>query len=57
MMTRKNYVAVADIIKTYNLQLPEILLESLVDDFIEMFKEDNPQFDAGRFRAAAMEVN
>jgi hypothetical protein len=57
MMTRKDYVATAEIIKTYNLQLPEILLGKMVDDFCEMFKEDNPRFDSGRFRAAAMEVN
>lgn len=57
MMTRKDYIATADIIHAYNLQLPEILLENLVNDFVEMFKADNPRFDAGRFRAAAMEVN
>ena len=57
MMTRKDYIATADIIKSYNLKLPEIILEDLVNDFCEMFKEDNPRFDAGRFRAAAMEVN
>ena len=57
MMTRKDYIATADIIHTYNLQLPEILLENLVNDFCEMFLADNPRFDAGRFRAAAMEVN
>jgi hypothetical protein len=57
MMTRKDYVATAEIIKSYNLQLPEILLEKLVNDFAEMFKADNPRFDANRFRVAAMEVN
>lgn len=57
MMTRKDYIATADIIKTYNLSIPEILLENIVDDFCEMFLADNPRFDAGRFRAAAMEVN
>jgi hypothetical protein len=57
MMTRKDYIATAEIIKTYNLQLPEILLEKLVNDFAEMFKADNPRFDANRFRVAAMEVN
>lgn len=56
-MTRKDYIATADIIKTYNLSIPEILLENIVDDFCEMFLADNPRFDAGRFRAAAMEVN
>jgi hypothetical protein len=57
MMTRKDYVATAEIIKSYNLQLPEILLENLVDDFCEMFKEDNPRFDKNRFRVACLEVN
>jgi len=57
MMTRKDYVATAEIIKTYNLQLPEIVLEKLVNDFAEMFKSDNPRFDANRFRVACMEVN
>ena len=55
-MTRKDYVATAEIIQSYNLQLPEILLERIVNDFAEMFQEDNPRFDANRFRAAAMEV-
>lgn len=57
MMTRKDYVAVAEIIQNYNLQLPEIVLEKIVNDFSEMFKADNPRFDANRFRVAAMEVN
>ena len=57
MMTRKDYEAIAEIIKTHNLQLPEITLESIVNDFAEMLKEDNPRFDANRFRVAAMEVN
>lgn len=57
MMTRKDYVATAEIIKSYNLQLPEIVLEKLVNDFAEMFKADNPRFDTNRFRVAAMEVN
>ncbi len=57
MMTRKDYIATAEIIKSYNLQLPEVLLERLVNDFAEMFKADNPRFDANRFRVAAMEVN
>jgi len=57
MMSRKDYEAIAEIIKTYNLQLPEITLESIVNDFCEMLTEDNPRFDANRFRVAAMEVN
>jgi hypothetical protein len=57
MMTRKDYVATAEIIKSYNLQLPEVLLEKLVNDFAEMFKADNPRFDSNRFRVASMEVN
>ena len=57
MMTRKDYVATAEIIKSYNLQLPEMLLEKIVNDFAEMFKSDNPRFDEGRFKVAAMEVN
>ena len=57
MMTRKDYVATAEIIKAYNLQLPEIILENLVNDFCEMFKEDNERFDSNRFRVACMEVN
>jgi hypothetical protein len=57
MMTRKDYEATAEIIRSYNLQLPEILLENLVNDFCEMFEKDNERFDANRFRVAAMEVN
>jgi len=57
MMTRKDYVATAEIIKSYNLQLPEVVLEKIVNDFCEMFVKDNPRFDANRFRVASMEVN
>jgi hypothetical protein len=56
-MTRKDYVATAEIIKSYNLQLPEIVLEKMVNDFAEMFKQDNERFDSNRFRVACMEVN
>jgi hypothetical protein len=57
MMTRKDYIATAEIIHSYNLQLPEILLENLVNDFAEMFARDNDRFDANRFRVACLEVN
>ena len=49
MMTRKDYVATAEIINSYAGEIKLEVLEDLVNDFIEMFAEDNERFDSDRF--------
>ena len=51
MMTRKDYVATAEIINSYADEIKTEVLEDLVNDFIEMFAEDNERFDSDRFWA------
>jgi len=49
MMTRKDYVATAEIINSYADEIKLTVLEDLVNDFIEMFSADNERFDSDRF--------
>lgn len=53
MMTRKHYIAVADIIKTVFCENENVLtneaLVMLVEKFCCLFEEDNPNFDRLRF--------
>jgi hypothetical protein len=49
MMTRKDYVATAEIINSYADEIKLGVLEDLVNDFIEMFANDNEKFDSDRF--------
>jgi|GEM_PF-1111552 len=49
MMTRKDYVATAEIINSYADEIKLAVLEDLVNDFIEMFANDNEKFDSDRF--------
>ena len=57
MMTRKDYVATAEILSNYFLtsvfdEQGEILFADLVDEFSLMFESDNERFDANRFALA-----
>jgi len=49
MMTRKDYVATAEIINSYATEIKLEVLEDLVNDFIVMFADDNERFDGDRF--------
>jgi hypothetical protein len=49
MMTRKDYVATAEILNSYATEMKLEVLEDLVNDFIEMFATDNERFDSDRF--------
>ena len=56
-MTRKDYVAVSEILGNYFAtsvfdEQGEILFADLVDEFSLMFENDNPRFDANRFAIA-----
>jgi hypothetical protein len=44
MMSRKDYVNVADILSEYKGQLDPIVFEDLVSDFCDFFFADNPNF-------------
>jgi hypothetical protein len=53
MMTRKDYVAVAEILSQYKEEMvDEFSFADLVLDFAGMFSEDNPNFKEDKFREA-----
>jgi hypothetical protein len=57
MMTRKDYVKVAEILSNYFAtsvfdEQGEILFADLVDEFSLMFESDNERFDANRCASA-----
>ena len=54
MMTRKDYVRVAENLSSYKDLIDEFTFEDLVDDFGAFFAEDNPRFDAQRFLDACL---
>lgn len=54
MMTRKDYVAVAEILNSYHLDIEPQTFEDLLTDFQRFFKRDNSNFDNTRFRDAVM---
>ena len=46
--SKKHYEAIADLLtKVY--EYPRIQTDELNDRFVEMFEQDNPAFDSGRF--------
>lgn len=54
MMTRKDYVATAEILNSYAIAGQDnILISSLInkisEDFADLFASDNPNFDETRF--------
>lgn len=49
MMTRKDYIEVASILKKYKAHLPHEKAAYMVMDFQHMMKQDNPRFDKVRF--------
>jgi len=53
MMTRKDYIATAEILKYASTKTHPALFSKMVNDFAEMFAKDNPRFDANRFYSAA----
>lgn len=53
MMTRKDYVATAEILKSFkDLIDDEFTYQDLVDDFADYFSADNPNFKFDKFREA-----
>jgi hypothetical protein len=54
MMTRKDYVKIAEILNSYHLDIDSQVFEDLISDFQTFFKRDNSNFDLTRFRDAVM---
>jgi len=52
MMTRKDYVATAEILKTHAGGMEQTVFEDLVYDFSDMFLSDNPRFNPMTFKIA-----
>ena len=58
MMTRKDYVETASILKSFYNGFKEIEIEEmrfLTNSFADMFEADNPRFDRKRFKEAVYE--
>ena len=53
MMTRKDYVATAEILKFASDKTHPALFSKIVNDFAEMFAKDNERFDVSRFHKAS----
>ena len=52
MMTRKDYVAVADSLNRYALSIDENTFDILIHDFAGLMAQDNERFIADRFISA-----
>jgi len=52
MMTRKDYVATAEILFMFQHALNADAFKMLVDEFSEMFENDNPNFNREVFEKA-----
>ena len=53
MMTRKDYIATAEILNYSSNKMHPALFAKVVNDFAEMFAKDNPRFDVSRFHEAS----
>ena len=51
-MTRKDYVATANILKFASDKAHPALFSKIVNDFAVMFAKDNERFDVNRFHEA-----
>jgi len=54
MMTRKDYIKIAEILNSYHLDIDSQVFEDLLSDFQTFFKRDNSNFDLTRFRDAVI---
>lgn len=58
MMTRKDYVAVAEILSDFREGIQnQILFDEMVDEFADFFSADNSNFKYDKFREACNEQN
>jgi hypothetical protein len=56
MMTRKDYIATADILSNYSFGMDSLLFANIVNDFVDMFEKDNERFNADKFIEASMTI-
>ena len=52
-MTRKDYIATAEILKYMSDKTHPALFSKVVNDFALMFAKDNDRFDVNRFHEAS----
>jgi hypothetical protein len=52
MMTRKDYVAMSDILRRYSLTMPEEF-DDMVEDIADYLQRDNPRFMREKFLEAS----
>jgi hypothetical protein len=52
MMTRKDYVATAEILNQFIGEIDSIIFQDLVYEFSQYFKSDNERFDEQKFSDA-----
>ena len=53
MMTRKDYIATAEILNYASNKIHPAVFSKVVNDFAEMFAKDNELFDVSRFHKAS----
>jgi hypothetical protein len=53
MMTRKDYIATAEILKYVSDKTHPAVFSKIVIDFAEMFAKDNTRFDGNKFLKAS----
>ena len=53
MMTRKDYVATAEILKYASDKMHPALFSKMVNDFAVMFAKENPNFNVNKFHEAS----
>jgi hypothetical protein len=53
MMTRKDYVSTAEILRYVSDKTHPAVFSKMVVDFALMFAKDNPKFDANKFYEAS----
>lgn len=52
MLTRKDYVTLADILESFSELIERFTFEDLVEDIADYCASDNPNFDYDKFRQA-----
>ena len=52
MMTRKDYVKVSDILRSYQDEISQTVFEDLIMDFADFFQADNDNFSSEKFENA-----
>ena len=51
-MTRKDYIAVSNILAGFSGEIDKQIFEDLVEEFSQLFLSDNDRFDKARFEKA-----